>query len=164
MYRLLRHTMESSLFCTQCIDFFDMRAIECSLFCIQCIDCLDIPWNLVYFVHNVSTASTCVLLNVVFILHTMYRLLRHTMESSLFCTQCIDCFDMCAIECSFYFAYNVSTASTCVPLNVVYFVHNVSTASTCFDCFDIYRIWWYGWKALVLSIPKLFSDWKSVEY
>ena len=43
----------------------------------MCIDCIDIPWNLVYFVHNVSTASTCVLLNVVFILHIMYRLLRH---------------------------------------------------------------------------------------
>ena len=55
-----------NLFCTQCIDYFDMRTIECSLFCIQCIDCFDIPWNLVYFVHNVSTASTCMLLNVVY--------------------------------------------------------------------------------------------------
>ena len=51
--------IECSLFCIQCIDCFDMRTIECSLFCIQCIDCFDIPWNLVYFVHNVSTASTC---------------------------------------------------------------------------------------------------------
>ena len=25
-------------------------------------------------------------------------------------------------------------------------------------------IWWYGWKALSLSFPKLFADWKSVEY
>ena len=74
--KVMGRNMESSLFCTQCIDCFDMRAIECSLFCIQCFDCFDIPWNLVYFVHNVSTASTCMLLNVVFILHTMYRLLR----------------------------------------------------------------------------------------
>ena len=26
------------------------------------------------------------------------------------------------------------------------------------------RIWWYGWKALSLSFPKLFSDWKSIKY
>ena len=24
--------------------------------------------------------------------------------------------------------------------------------------FNIHRIWWYGWKALSLSFPKLFSD------
>ena len=36
-----------------------------------------------------------------------------------------------------------------------------STSST---CFDIHRIWWYGYKALSLSFPKLFSDWKSVKY
>ena len=30
-------------------------------------------------------------------------------------------------------------------------------------CFDIHSIWWYGWKALSLSFPKLFADWKSVE-
>ena len=33
-----------------------------------------------------------------------------------------------------------------------------------FDTSDIDRIWWYGWKALSLSFPKLFVDWKSVEY
>ena len=33
--------------------------------------------------------------------------------------------------------------------------------TTFIDSIDIYR---YGWKALILSIPKLFSDWKSVEY
>ena len=72
----------------------------------MCIDCIDIPWNLVYFVHNVSTASTCVLLNVVFI-----------------CIQCIDCFD---IPWNLViFVHNVSTASTCVLLNVVFILHTM---------------------------------------
>ena len=31
------------------------------------------------------------------------------------------------------------------------------------DSVDIYSIWWYGWKALSLSFPKLFLDWKLVE-
>ena len=31
-------------------------------------------------------------------------------------------------------------------------------------CFNIHSIWWYGWKALSLSFPKLFADWKLVEY
>ena len=35
------------------------------------------------------------------------------------------------------------------------------TSST---CFNIHSIWWYGWKALSLSFPKLFSDWKSIKY
>ena len=30
--------------------------------------------------------------------------------------------------------------------------------------FDTDNIWWYGWKALSLSFPKLFADWKSIEY
>ena len=30
--------------------------------------------------------------------------------------------------------------------------------------FNIHKIWWYGWKALSLSFPKLFSDWKSIKY
>ena len=29
---------------------------------------------------------------------------------------------------------------------------------------NMYSIWWYGWKALSLSFPKLFADWKLVEY
>ena len=29
---------------------------------------------------------------------------------------------------------------------------------------DIHNIWWYGWKGLSLSFPKLFSDWKSGEH
>ena len=33
-----------------------------------------------------------------------------------------------------------------------------------FNTSDIDSIWWYGWKALSLSFPKLFVDWKSVEY
>ena len=33
-----------------------------------------------------------------------------------------------------------------------------------FDTFNIDSIWWYGWKALSVSFPKLFADWKSVEY
>ena len=28
--------------------------------------------------------------------------------------------------------------------------------TTCIDSIDIYRIWWYGWKGLIPSIPKLF--------
>ena len=28
---------------------------------------------------------------------------------------------------------------------------------------DIYSIWWYAWKALSLSFPKLFVDWKFIE-
>ena len=31
-------------------------------------------------------------------------------------------------------------------------------------CFNIHSIGWYGWKGLSLSFPKLFSDWKSIEY
>ena len=30
-------------------------------------------------------------------------------------------------------------------------------------CFNIHSIWWYGWKALSHSFPKLFSDWKSIK-
>ena len=37
----------------------------------------------------------------------------------------------------------------------------LSTPST---CFNIHCIGWYGWKGLSLSFPKLFSDWKSLEY
>ena len=37
----------------------------------------------------------------------------------------------------------------------------LSTPST---CFNIHSIGWYGWKGLSLSFPKLFADWKSVEY
>ena len=33
-----------------------------------------------------------------------------------------------------------------------------------FDSFDIHSIGLYGWKGLILSFPKLFADWKSVEY
>ena len=32
------------------------------------------------------------------------------------------------------------------------------------DSVNMYSIWWYGLKALSLSFPKLFADWKSVEY
>ena len=32
------------------------------------------------------------------------------------------------------------------------------------DSVNIYSIWWYSWKAHSLSFPKLFADWKSVEY
>ena len=35
---------------------------------------------------------------------------------------------------------------------------------TPWTCFDIHSIGWYGWKGLSLSFPKLFADWKSVEY
>ena len=31
-------------------------------------------------------------------------------------------------------------------------------------CFNIHSIWWYGWKDLSLSFPKLFVDWKLVKY
>ena len=33
-----------------------------------------------------------------------------------------------------------------------------------FDPFDIHNIRWYFWKGLNLSFPKLFADWKSLEY
>ena len=33
-----------------------------------------------------------------------------------------------------------------------------------FDPFDIHSIGWHFWKGLSLSFPKLFADWKSVEY
>ena len=33
-------------------------------------------------------------------------------------------------------------------------------AKMCWQC----QYCWYFWKALILSFPKLFSDWKSVEY
>ena len=37
----------------------------------------------------------------------------------------------------------------------------LSTPST---CFNIHCIGWHGWKGLSLSFPKLFLDWKSLEY
>ena len=40
----------------------------------------------------------------------------------------------------------------------------VSKVKITFDTSDIDSIWWYGWKALSLSFPKLFVDWKLVEY
>ena len=52
---------------------------------------------------------------------------------------------------------------TWVPLNVCMFiVYRVPL--TPLKCFNIYMIWWYGWKALSLSFSKLQSDWKSVKY
>ena len=36
--------------------------------------------------------------------------------------------------------------------------------STPLTCFDIHCIGWYGWKGLSLSFPKLFLDWKLLEY
>ena len=33
-----------------------------------------------------------------------------------------------------------------------------------FNPFNIYSMRWYGWKGLSLSFPKLFADWKSIEY
>ena len=33
-----------------------------------------------------------------------------------------------------------------------------------FGPFNIHNIWWYGCKGISLSFPKLFSDWKSIEY
>ena len=40
----------------------------------------------------------------------------------------------------------------------------VSKVKITFDTSDIDSIWWYGWKVLSLSFPKLFADWKSIEY
>ena len=37
----------------------------------------------------------------------------------------------------------------------------LSTPST---CFNIHSIGWYAWKGLSLRFPKLFADWKSVEF
>ena len=36
--------------------------------------------------------------------------------------------------------------------------------STPLTCFNIHSIWWHGSKALSLSFPKLFLDWKSSKY
>ena len=54
-----------------------------------------------------------------------------------------------------------STSSTYIALQPLCVFDLSSTSST---CFDIHRIWWYGWKALSLSFQKLFSDWKSIKY
>ena len=40
----------------------------------------------------------------------------------------------------------------------------VSKVEITFDTSNIDTIWLVGWKALSLSFPKLFVDWKSVEY
>ena len=97
--------MESSLFCTQCIDCFDMHAIECSLFCIQCFDCL---WQyhgiLVYFVHRCIDCFDMHAIECSF--YFAYNVSTgfdvRTIECSLFCTQCIDCFDMLRLLRSYY--------------------------------------------------------------
>ena len=51
------------------------------------------------------------------------------------------------------------TASTYIALNALEILWLTSV-----DSIDIYSICWYGWKALSLSFPKKFLDWKFVEY
>ena len=51
-----------------------------------------------------------------------------------------------------------STYTALQPLGVF------DLSSTSSTCFNIHSIWWYGWKALSLSFPNHFVDWKSVEY
>ena len=60
-----------------------------------------------------------------------------------------------------YVLFPSSTSSTYIALQPLCVFDLSSTSST---CFDIHRIWWYGWKALSLSFPKLFLDWKSIKY
>ena len=51
-----------------------------------------------------------------------------------------------------------------IQFNVCQSMLKGSKVERTFDPFDIHSIGWYGWKGLSLSFPKLFSDWKSLEY
>ena len=69
-------------------------------------------------------------------------------------------FNWFSIHLKFWKAQNqgfstVLTVSTHTALNVLYFVWN---AINCINSVNIYSTWWYGWKALSLSFPKLFVD------
>ena len=57
--------------------------------------------------------------------------------------------------------YILSPSSTYIALQPLCVFDLSLTSST---CFNIHSIWWYGWKALSHSFPKLFVDSKLVEY
>ena len=50
-----------------------------------------------------------------------------------------------------------------IPSNAMY-VEGVKSYFDPSTCFNIHSSGWYGWISLSLSFPKLFSDWKSIEY
>ena len=60
-----------------------------------------------------------------------------------------------------YVLFPSSTSSTYTALQPL---GAFDLSSTSLTCFNIHSIWSYGWKALSLSFPKLFVDWKLVEY
>ena len=47
-----------------------------------------------------------------------------------------------------------------VDIDSIESISNLMPVSTVSTCMCI----WYGWKALILSCPKLFLDGKSIEY
>ena len=66
------------------------------------------------------------------------------------------------IKCCVY--ESMSEMSEIYQVNLWAVILCMSEMSEIVIIFNIHRIWCYGWKALSLSFPKLFLDWKSVEY
>ena len=61
-------------------------------------------------------------------------------------------------------SWDLGLSNHAIKCYVFWSMLEVSKVKVTFDTSDIDSIWWYGWKALSLSFPKLFADWKSVEY
>ena len=61
-------------------------------------------------------------------------------------------------------SWDLGLSSHSIKYYVYQSMSEVLKVKITFDTSDIDSIWWYGWKALSLSFPELFADWKSVEY
>ena len=61
-------------------------------------------------------------------------------------------------------SWDLELSNHTIKCYVCWSMLEVSKVEITFDTSDKDSIWWYGWKALSLSFPKLFPDWKSIEY
>ena len=61
-------------------------------------------------------------------------------------------------------SWDLGLSNHTIKYYVCWSMSEVLKVKITFNTSDIDSIWWYGWKALSLSFPKLFVDWKSVEY
>ena len=61
-------------------------------------------------------------------------------------------------------SWDLDLSKHTIQYNVCWSMSKGSKVKITFKPFDIDGIGWYIWKGLSLSFPKLFSDWKSLEY
>ena len=61
-------------------------------------------------------------------------------------------------------SWDLEPSNHTIKYYVCWSMLEVSKVEITFDTSNIDSIWWHGWKALSLSFPKLFADWKLVEY